>query len=160
MLFLLFQLGSDRYALAAHEVVEVLPLIALKQLPHAPRGVAGLLNYRGQPVPVLDLSLLALGQPAAQRVSTRLLLTRCTVPDAKGAPAEKLLGLLVERATEAATKEPTDFVPAGVDSPGARYLGPVAPDPRGFIQRIELDVLLNDELRAALFLTPLEEAAP
>ncbi len=158
MLFLLFQLGSDRYALAAQDVVEVLPLIALKQLPQAPRGIAGLLNYRGQPVPVLDLSLLALGQPAAQRVSTRLLITRYPVADAAGAPAEKLLALLVERATEAVVKEPGDFVPAGVDSAGARYLGPVAPDARGFIQRIELDVLLNDELRAALFLAPPEEA--
>lgn len=157
MLFLLFQLGTDRYALAAQDVVEVLPLIALKQLPHAPHGVAGLLNYRGQPVPVLDLSLLALDRPAAQRVSTRLLITRCDVPDATGRPAQKLLGLLVERATEAVAKDPTDFVPAGVDSPAARYLGPVAPDPRGFIQRIDLAVLLTDELRAALFLARVEE---
>ncbi len=160
MLFLLFQLGSDRYALAAQDVIEVLPLIALKQLPQAPHGIAGLLNYRGQPVPVLDLSLLALGQPAAQRVSTRLLITRCTVNDSSGAPVEKLLALLVERATEAIAKEPTDFIPAGVDSPGARYLGPVAPDPRGFIQRIDLAVLLNAELRTALFLAPAEEAVP
>lgn len=157
MLFLMFQLGSDRYALAANEVVEVLPLIALKQIPQAPAGVAGLLNYHGQPVPVLDLSLLALGVPAARRVSTRLLIARCPVPEAGGG-AEKLLGLMVERATEAITKEPSDFVPAGIDSPRTRYLGPVAPDARGFIQRIELGVLLNDELRAALFLPLAEEA--
>jgi chemotaxis-related protein WspB len=160
MLFLLFQLGSDRYALAAEDVVEVLPLIALKQLPQAPKGITGLLNYRGQPVPVLDLSLLALGQPAAQRVSTRLLIMRCTIHEPKGMAVQKFLGLLVERATETIAKEPSDFVPAGVETPGARYLGPVAPDPRGFIQRIELDVLLNDELRAALLLTAPEEVAP
>lgn len=159
MLFLMFQLGSDRYALAANEVIEVLPLIALKQIPQAPRGVAGLLNYHGQPVPVLDLSLLALGQPAARRVSTRLLITRCRGPEG-GDRGEKLLGLLVERATETVTKEPSDFVPAGVDSPHTRYLGPVAPDARGFIQRIEPAVLLNDELRLALFLPRVEEAVP
>ena len=158
MLFLLFQLGSDRYALAASEVVEVLPLMALKQIPQAPQGVAGILNYRGHPVPVVDLSLLALGAAAAQRVSTRLLITRCNGAETGAAP--KLLGLLVERATEAVTKEPSDFVPVGVDSPRTRYLGPVAPDPRGFIQRIELGALLNDELRAALFLAAAGEGAP
>ena len=148
MLFLVFHLGADRYALAASDVVEVLPMIALKQIPQAPRGVAGLLNYRGQPVPVLDLSLLALGRAAAQRVSTRLLITRARDPEG----VVKLVGLLVERATEALSREPAEFVAAGVESAGARYLGPVASDGRGFVQRIELDVLLNDELRAALAL--------
>ena len=38
MLFLLFQLGNDRYALDASRVVEVLPLVELKHLPLAPRG--------------------------------------------------------------------------------------------------------------------------
>jgi chemotaxis-related protein WspB len=156
MLFLVFHLGADRYALAANEVVEVLPMIALKQIPHAPQGVAGLLNYRGEPVPVLDLSLLALGRPAAQRVSTRLLITRA----GEAGGTEKLIGLLVERATEALTKEPSEFVAARVDSAGARYLGPVAPDPRGFVQRIELRVLLNDELRTALALVTDTEVAP
>ena len=40
MLFLLFQLGNDRYVLEASRVVEVVPLLALKQLPQAPEGVA------------------------------------------------------------------------------------------------------------------------
>jgi len=50
MLFLLFQLGQDRYALEASRVIEVLPLVSLKRIPQAPRGVAGLFNYRGRPV--------------------------------------------------------------------------------------------------------------
>ena len=45
MLFLLFELGRDRYALDALQVAEVLPLLALKEMPLAPPGVAGLLNY-------------------------------------------------------------------------------------------------------------------
>lgn len=160
MLFLLFHIGADRYALAARDVSEVLPLVALKQVPRAPRGIAGLLNYRGQSVPVLDVSLLATGQPAAQRVSTRVLVTHAQVPGPAGGTEEKWFGLLVERATETIAKEPGDFVPAGVAPAGARYLGPVAPDPRGFIQRIEFDVLLNDELRAALSLLETKEVAP
>jgi chemotaxis-related protein WspB len=148
MLFLVFHLGSDRYALPAQDVVEVLPLVALKQLPQAPAGVAGLLNYHGNPVPVLDVSLLALGRPAARRVSTRLIITRWA-GEGTG-ENKKLLGLLLERATEAVEKDPAEFGAAGIDTPAARYLGPVAPDPRGLIQRIDVDVLLSPELRAAL----------
>ena len=64
MLFLLFQLGSDRYAIDALRVVEVLPCVQVKQIPHAPAGIAGVINYRGAPVPVLDLCLLTLRRPA------------------------------------------------------------------------------------------------
>jgi chemotaxis-related protein WspB len=147
-------------------VVEVLPLVALKHVPHAPRGVVGLLNYRGQPLPVIDLSLLALGCPVAHRVSTRLLILRWGIGNSKVSRHERLpfnnaaqtqpdrparlLGMVVERATETVDKDPKDFQPAGVVSAAARYFGPVASDPRGFIQRIELDALLDDELRTAL----------
>jgi chemotaxis-related protein WspB len=170
MLFLLFQLGSDRYALPANEVVEVLPLVALKHVPHAPRGIVGLLNYRGEPVPVFDLSLLALGRPVAHRVSTRLLITRWAPEKSKTCSGEtrsfgklgqadsrsstRLLGLAVERATETVEKDAKDFQRAGFVSADAPYLGPVAQDARGFIQRVELNALLDQNLRAALFNGP------
>lgn len=147
MLFILFQLGSDRYALPAGEVAEVLPLVALKVLPGAPAGVAGLIDYRGTAVPVVDLSALALGRPAAQRVSTRVLMVK--YPLIRG--ETHLLGLIAERATETFARRPEDFRPTGVASEETRYLGPVAHDPRGLIQRIEIDALLTPALRAALF---------
>jgi len=65
MLFLTFQLGAERYALDASRVVEVLPLVELRKIPNAPHGVAGIFNYRGQPVPVADLSDLILHNPRA-----------------------------------------------------------------------------------------------
>ena len=39
MLFILFQIGRDRYALPASRVIEVLPLMNLKRVPGAPEGV-------------------------------------------------------------------------------------------------------------------------
>ncbi len=147
MLFLLFQLGSDRYALPAGEVAEVLPLVALKGLPGAPTGVAGLIDYRGTAVPVVDLCALALGRPAAHRVSTRVLMVK--YPHARG--DVRLLGVIAERATETIARAPADFQPTGVASEKTRYLGPVAHDARGLIQRVEIGALLTAELRAALF---------
>ena len=147
MLFLLFQLDADRYALPARDVTEVLPLLSVKTLPGAPAGVVGLINYRGLAVPALDLALLALGRPAARRVSTRILVVNYPHPDGR----ERLLGVIVERATEMIAKEPGEFRPIGIASPAARYLGPVAQDPRGMIQRVDVGALLTDELRAALY---------
>jgi chemotaxis-related protein WspB len=58
MLFLIFQLGTDRYAIEAAQVAEVLPLVNTKNIPRAPLGVIGVFDYHGTPVPLIDLSEL------------------------------------------------------------------------------------------------------
>jgi chemotaxis-related protein WspB len=155
MLFLLFHLDRDCYALDAAQVAEVLPLVRVKKIPHAHAGVAGVFTYRGTPVPVLDLCQLALGRRARARLSTRLLLVH--YPDATG--SRRLLGLIAEKATETLRREPGDFVASGVKSDGAPYLGPVATDARGLIQWIEIDKLLPAAVRGALFQSVEKEIA-
>ena len=147
MLFILFHLGTDRYALPARDVVEVLPLLACKAILGAPPGVAGLIDYRGTAVPVVDLTALTLGRPSARRVSTRLLMVR--YPHPRG--GERLLAVVAERATEMLSKEPADFLTTGVASDTARFLGPVVRDARGLVQRVDVHALLTDALRAALY---------
>jgi chemotaxis-related protein WspB len=147
MLFLLFGLGTDRYALAADDVGEILPLVEIKALPGAPVAIAGLINYRGRPVPVIDLSALALGRPAQQRLSTRIVLSRYGTADG----AARWLGLIVEQATGMMHRSATDFVAADVDNDATPYLGPVASDPHGLIQWVDPAKLLPPEIREMLF---------
>jgi chemotaxis-related protein WspB len=147
MLFLVFELGNDRYAIDARQVVEILPLVHTKQLPQAPAGVAGLFNYRGSPVPAIDLSELAFGRPAARQLSTRLLLVR--YPGDEGSQA--LIGLIVERVTRTARYEEHAFVPSGVRNTRAPYLGPVLVDSDGMLQRLEIGDLLPASTRDLLF---------
>ena len=149
MLFLLFQLNDDRYALPATQVAEVLPLVELKHIPNAPAWVAGAFSYRGAPVPVIDLSMLALGQPAQRRLSTRTVLVH--YPHS-GVPSH-LLGLVVEKATETLQCDPDTFAAYGIDNDKARYLGPVLADPRGLIQWIKVTDLLPEPVQALLFPT-------
>ncbi len=152
MLFLLFQLGKDHYALEASQVVEVLPLVDTKQVPQAPASVAGIFNYRGMPVPVIDLSELTLNRPSERRLSTRIILVNYV--DETG--AKHLLGLIVEKATETLQREPAAFTSSGITNEGAAYLGPVTVHPRGLIQWIEIDKLLPASVRDMLFREPVE----
>src|SRR6185503_5710999 len=110
MLFLLFQLEQDRYAIEAGKVAEVVPLVQLKQLPHAPRGVAGVCNFHSQLIPVLDLSALMLGRAARPRLGTRLVLVNYILPHG----ATHLPGLLAAGATEILQRRKTDFAETGV----------------------------------------------
>ena len=150
MLFLLFELGQDRYALDVQQVAEVLPLVGITPIPQAPPAVAGIVSYRGAPVPVIDVSQLTLGRPAERRLSTRIVLVH--YPDTEG--RARLLGLIAERATQMVRREETDFVASGITSEGASYLGPVATDARGIVQRLDAQTLLPMSIRDMLFRQP------
>ena len=58
MLLLTFTAGANRYAVDVARVVELVPRVELRSVPHAPPFLAGLLGYRGKVVPVIDLGLL------------------------------------------------------------------------------------------------------
>lgn len=48
-------LGSQTVAFPLEDVTEVLPAMAVTPLPAAPRVVVGVINLRGNPLPILDL---------------------------------------------------------------------------------------------------------
>ena len=150
MLFLTFQLGNDRYAVEANRVLEVLPLIELKQLPQAPRGVAGIFNLRGRPVPAVDLSELTLGQTARERLTTRIIVINHV--DASG--ASKPLGLIAEYVTQTLRKEAHEFVNPGVRLNSAPYLGPIVMDGASAVQWLHTEHLVSEPIRRLLSLEP------
>jgi chemotaxis-related protein WspB len=141
-LFVSIELGAEAYAVDAAAIVEILPLVAVRRVPHAPSGVAGTITYRGTPVPVLDLAELVLGRPAPSRLGTRILVVR--------AGNASLFGLIAPNATETLRFREADFAPSGVPNAAAPFLGPVATGPRGLVQRIELAPLLAPYLALGL----------
>jgi chemotaxis-related protein WspB len=154
MLFIQFQIGSDRYALEARSVVEVIPLLGLKQIPQTPRGVAGLFNYRGEAVPALDLVMMTTGQPAAERLSTRIIVVRL---DLNGL-GPRLVGVIAEHATGMLRRNPEEFVNTGITPGTAPFLGPVLLDDQGVIQWVQEQKLLPEKMRRQLFAPSLTAA--
>jgi chemotaxis-related protein WspB len=142
MLFLKFRIGSESYALDATQIVEVLPLLQITPIPQAPVGIQGLINYRGRPVPVIDLSELTLGHPARLHISTRLILVHY---------GKHLLGLIAEQATEMMRREPEDFTDSGVANDTAPYLGPVTQDGGPLTRWIDVHKLLPAAVSGVLF---------
>ena len=147
-LFLVFRIGSERYALQATEVAEVLARQPLKPIAHAPHWVAGVFAYRGAVVPVIDLCALTFGTPAQARTSTRLVLVHYRAND--GAET-KLLGLILEQATDTLRCGLEEFQAYGLDNREAPYLGLVREDAAGLMQWIGVNELLTEPVRALLF---------
>jgi len=146
----MFELDRDCYAIECSRIEAVLPLLAAKRLPRAPAAIAGVIDYRGHPVPLVDVSRLALGRDAHRRMSTRIAIVRHRDP--RG--AEHQLALVLERATDTLRCEPEAFQSTGVDQGDARYLGPVTAGPRGLVQWVSVDGLLTPEVTRLLFDPP------
>jgi len=145
MQFLAFHLGEERYGLPARDLARVLPFLECRPLAGAPDFVAGLIDYQGTPVPVIDLPMLVCRRPALPFLDTRILLVnyRPSPDDAR------LLGLIAERVTGLVVLEQSDFCEPGVAT-ALRCLGKVA-TAAGLLQLVDLDHLLTGEVRAVLF---------
>ena len=146
MLFAVFHIGDSSYAVDAAQIVEVLPLLRISPVPHAPPGIAGLCNYHGEFIPVLDVSVLATGTPSPSLVSTRMLLTR----QSSEGSGSFLVALLVPGATDAVRLEPSLFASSGLAIGGSEWLGPVAPHREGVLRRVDVGALLTPAVRNAL----------
>lgn len=153
MLLLQFQAGADRYGFDVSRVIEVIPMVAFRMLPHAEPAVAGIFNYRGAMVPVIDLTFLLTGASSRPLFSTRVILVDYPGPDGE----HHVLGLLAERVTETIFCNEQDLLPAGIVVEGAPYLGDLLLHNGAMVQRVVVERLLPASLRQALFVRP-EEA--
>lgn len=141
MLYFLFQLGEERYALPVTPVRRVLPRLMTRPLPQAPPEVVGLATFQGRPLPVLDLCQRVLGRPCQDRMSSRILVVELRAGQ---------VGLLVEGLTRAVSLPDEQFLACGVELPEARFLGDVARWEGSWAQRVEPEELIGEELRALL----------
>ena len=147
-----FSVGDDRYALPAADLIEVLPLLTLKQLPQTPEWVAGLLNYRGEPVLVVDISTLMTGKPCRAIVSTRILLTSVQRGDGTG----KVLGLMAEGVTGTVKILPETLRTSEIWNKSTPYLGLLAMHEGEILQIIHPDKVLTGDSRILLELADKE----
>ncbi|GBC63405.1 chemotaxis protein CheW [Desulfonema ishimotonii] len=137
MLALLFYLGDVMHTIACERVREIVPMMTLRAVSHAPDFFAGFFSYRGGIVPVIDLRRLVQGKPCHMRLSTRIILA-----DYAGAGHPNfLLGLMAERVTETIRIPAHEVVPPPLTLADTPYLGGIVMVSGEMIQHLELDRL-------------------
>lgn len=139
MLRLRFQVGDMRCDTPCIHIREVVPMMALKEMPRMPPCFAGFFNYRGTVVPVVDLCLVMLGRPCEMRLSTRIILTER--PRAEGPPL--LLGLIAERITETARRENIGTPRADMTIETAPYVSGISMERDQMIHHVDLPRLVS-----------------
>ena len=152
MLLLTFNAGPNRYAIDVMWVLELVPRVELRSVPHAPPHLSGLLGYRGSVVPVVDLGILLGSEACRDRLSTRIILVRKPLassghdPETSGlkplsstaSTNHTVLGLMADHVSELAYVQPEDLLPAPVHLAGAPYLANVVRTERGIVQMVDI----------------------
>ena len=132
MLVLTFRISEVAYGVAVKRVVEVVPRVPLREIPHAPNYLMGLLRYRGGAVAVVDLGLLLGGSACRDRLDTRIILV-----DGGPGSGASFLGLIAERVENVRTVEEARRTVAGLEIGRAPYLGAVYETDEGLLQLLE-----------------------
>ena len=147
MLMLLFNLGDGQYAVPVAEVIEVTSRVNLEQIAGAPDYIAGLFNYRGQHVPVIDLCQLMHQHSCTDSFTTRIILVNFPLATGK----TRMLGVLAERVTETVRITDDTFMSTGISMDDTPYLGLAANTDQGLLQKISISELLPAVVQAQLF---------
>lgn len=109
MLRLVFSAGSDKYAVESAYVIEVVPYVDLSPISNCPDQVQGMLNYRGEFIPILDFCKVVGGKPANHLLSTRIVILG-NIPQ-----NPKKIGIIVEKSTSIMeSKDETVCSPDGI----------------------------------------------
>lgn len=135
---LIFRAFGTLYAVDARVVRELVELPTLSPWPAAPRGVAGVIDYRGEVIPVLDIQARLGGAMTAGRETDQLVVVGLE----RGS-----VGFLVEEALELASAPEIRSLPAPVPS----SLQSVAPFLVGLVGAGEQVALVLDLERLAEF---------
>ena len=130
---LAFEVGDRRYALPASRVRELFRAVAIEPLPGAPPIVEGIIDVRGEVVPVLDVRSRFGLPPAPQSPSDILILAWV---------GSRTVALRVDRVVDLVRLEPEQFDDLRGIVPGVRDLSGVA--------RLADGLLLIQDLRALL----------
>ncbi len=147
MLLVSLHIAQHHFVVAAKQIIEILPLTTLKPIARAPIYIAGLLDYRGQPVPVINLCQLNNGINYNKVLSSRIVLVNYTANNRKMYP----LGLIAEKVTETICVLKSEFKESGISVDGASYLGDVTHNKGSLIQYVEINELLTEQLETMLF---------
>ena len=142
-------IGVDRetFAVGVESVREILDLQPMARLPHAPPFLAGMIDVRGQGVPVVDLRLKLGLPPAAPTEHTRIVVLEVPL-----AQATVTMGMVADRVIEV-----TDLAEHPLEPPpelGVRwrsdYIRAIGRTRGAFVVVFDLGHLFGNEAAALL----------
>jgi purine-binding chemotaxis protein CheW len=138
--YLSFYLDGQIYAVPLAQVAEIVPYQELNQIPHMPKSVEGILDLRGQVIPVISLrTRMGLEKQEAGQAKNIVVLSLGTASP---------IGVLVDAVDAVLTAQPDQLVSASL-----LLAGPEGAWVRGFVIQAERIIALLDSRLITTFHT-------
>ena len=141
--FVIFKLGSEEYGIPITQVREINRLTAPTKIPKSPPFIEGVINLRGQIIPILDMKKRFDLELTQYTDSARIMVVEVR---------DQVFGIIVDAVSEVlrmatANIEPT---PGMVASIGDQYIAGVGKVDERLLIILNLDKLLTEEEHQAL----------
>jgi purine-binding chemotaxis protein CheW len=138
--FLSFLMGADACAVELSHVHEIVRFESATRVPRVPACIRGVVNLRGNVVPVIDLAVGLAMTEAPVTPRSCLLVVEATLGRERS-----VVGLIADAVSQVLDLRPEDIEPApsfGTRVPATFLLGMVRSE-SGFVQLLDLDRLLG-----------------
>lgn len=136
--YLTFLIGSESYGISVRYVTEITGIQAITDIPELPEYIRGIINLRGQIIPVMDVRLRFKKEQKAYTDRTCII-----VVDISSMP----IGLIVDRVSEVITIPEQDVVepPQTNINIGNRYIKLIGKVGNDVILLLDCERLLNHD---------------
>lgn len=143
-----FALGSEEYGVDISQVQEIIRMVEITHVPRAPRFMEGVINLRGQLIPIIDLRTRFAMPRADHTKATRIVVTEI---------GNKRVGIVVDSVSEV-LNIPLDQVenaPDMIAGVGTEYIQGVGKVGERLIILLDLTMVISTEEKAQLETTEL-----
>lgn len=132
--YLLFESADSLYGLDILKINEILKPVLVTRLPNAENFVLGVINLRGNIVPIIDIRKILKNEYTELTNFSRIIV--CNVN-------QKLLGLLVEKVMEVVTIKNTDIEGEEVKNFSEQYIQGIGKTKNKFFLLFNLPLLIH-----------------
>jgi purine-binding chemotaxis protein CheW len=144
--YLTFQLAGEEYALDIMQVREIIEYSTLTHVPQTPPSIRGVINLRGNVVPVIDLALKFTATPSPITGRTCII-----IGEANLAGEPTVFGVMADAVSKVVQLTDDEILPPPAFGTGVRvdYLHGMGRAGAKFLLLLDLDqVLSNTELKS------------
>jgi purine-binding chemotaxis protein CheW len=138
-----FRLGNEEYGVDIAQVQEIIRMVDITHVPRAPKFMEGVINLRGQLIPIIDLRT-RFGMPRIDATkSTRIVVTEI---------GSKRVGIIVDSVSEVLNIpiENVEGAPEMIASVGTEYIQGVGKINERLIIMLDLTMVISTEEKQAL----------
>lgn len=138
-----FRLGSEEYGVDIGQVQEIIRLVAITHVPRAPRFMEGVINLRGQLIPIIDLRTRFGMRRTDSTKQTRIIVTEI---------GSKKVGIVVDSVSEVLDipVENVEDAPEMIAGVGTEYIQGVGKMNDRLIIMLDLTMVISENEKSQL----------